>query len=74
MHANGYADDFKYGGGVLQFISEINKVVRVKDFDEKEKGKSIEKEFQDVKHWPDKTLFTRLDFKIGSRSTVALTK
>ncbi|HEY8935259.1 MAG TPA: UvrD-helicase domain-containing protein [Cyclobacteriaceae bacterium] len=55
IHANGLtADDFKYGGGVYNLFQKINKVVRVKDFDEKEKGKRIEKEFQDVKHWPDK--------------------
>ncbi len=55
MHENGLSSsDFKYGGGPYNFFVKISKIGRVKDFDEKEKGKRPEKEFQEVRNWPDK--------------------
>lgn len=55
IHSHGLSSsDFKYGGGPYNFFQKICKIGRVKDFDEKEKGKRVEKEFQDSKNWPDK--------------------
>jgi len=34
------------GGGVYNLFQKINKVVRVKDFDEKEKGRELKKNFR----------------------------
>jgi ATP-dependent helicase/nuclease subunit A len=58
-------DDFKYGGGPYNFFTKASKISTVKDFDEKEKGKRPEKEYQLDKNWPDKdtrsaTLITKL--------------
>lgn len=55
IHANGLqSSDFKYGGGPYKFFQKIGRITRVKDFDEKEKGKRPEKEYQEIKNWPDK--------------------
>jgi ATP-dependent exoDNAse (exonuclease V) beta subunit len=55
IHKNGLdGSDFKYGGGAYNFFQKINKISRVKDFDETQKGKRPEKEFQDIRNWPDK--------------------
>jgi ATP-dependent exoDNAse (exonuclease V) beta subunit len=54
IHANGlFASDFKYaGGGVYSFFKKLNRIGRVKDFDEI--GVRPEKEYQDIKNWPGK--------------------
>lgn len=55
MHSNGLsATDFKYGGGVYNFFVKASRISRAKDFDEKEKGKRPETDYQDIKNWPDK--------------------
>jgi ATP-dependent helicase/nuclease subunit A len=55
IHDNGLSSkDFKYGGGVYNLFTKASKITKAKDFDEKEKGKRSENEYQDVKNWPDK--------------------
>lgn len=46
--------DFKYSGGPYNFFRKASGISSVKNFDEKEKGKRSEKEFQIPANWPDK--------------------
>lgn len=46
--------DFKYGGGPYNFFRKASGISSVKSFDEGEKGKRPETEFQNMKNWPDK--------------------
>jgi ATP-dependent exoDNAse (exonuclease V) beta subunit len=48
------ASDFKYSGGPYNFFRKASKISHVKDFDEREKGKRPENEYQSVSNWPDK--------------------
>jgi len=55
IHENGlHASDFKYSGGPYNFFRKASKISSVKDFDEKEKGKRPENEYQSAINWPDK--------------------
>ncbi len=47
-------DDFKYGGGIFNLFTKAANIRKVKDFDEKEKGKRSENEFLKISNWPDK--------------------
>ena len=49
-----HASDFKYAGGPYNFFRKASRITCVRDFDEKEKGKRAENEYQDVANWPDK--------------------
>lgn len=56
IHERGLtSSDFKYGGGPYNFFKKASKITCVKDFDEKEKGKRSENEYQNVANWPDKS-------------------
>jgi ATP-dependent exoDNAse (exonuclease V) beta subunit len=50
-----HESDFKYGGGIYNFFQKFAAITRVKDFDDERKGKRVDKEFQESKHWPDKS-------------------
>jgi ATP-dependent helicase/nuclease subunit A len=55
MHQHGLSSkDFKYAGGVYNLFVKASKITRVKDFDEKEKGKRADNEYQSARNWPDK--------------------
>lgn len=67
------ASDFKYGGGPYNFFRKASKISSVKDFDEKEKGKRPEKEYQEPANWPDKkTASSKLITALASEKLVPL--
>jgi ATP-dependent helicase/nuclease subunit A len=46
-------DDFKYaGGGAYSFLVKLSNIEAVSDFNEKEKGKRPEGDYQQSKNWP----------------------
>lgn len=48
-------DDFKYaGGGAFSYLIKVSKIESVDDFDEKEKGKRAEGDYQLSVNWPAK--------------------
>jgi ATP-dependent exoDNAse (exonuclease V) beta subunit len=48
-------DDFKYaGGGAFSYLVKISKIESVNDFNEKEKGKRAEGDYQKSINWPAK--------------------
>ncbi|MBI1769618.1 MAG: UvrD-helicase domain-containing protein [Bacteroidetes bacterium] len=55
IHSEGFkADDFKYSGGIHNFLEKFSELSTVKDFNEKEKGSRVDNEFQSSKNWPAK--------------------
>ena len=48
-------DDFKYGGGgAYSYLTKLSVLASVNDFNDKEKGKRAEKEYQQSINWPNK--------------------
>ncbi len=48
-------DDFKYaGGGAFNYLIKVSKIESIDDFDEKEKGKRAEGDYQQSINWPAK--------------------
>ncbi|GHM98525.1 DNA helicase [Cytophagales bacterium WSM2-2] len=55
IHAAGFhSDDFKYSGGVHNFLEKFKDLNSVKDFNDKEKGSRPDNEYQVSKNWPVK--------------------
>jgi len=55
IHSNGWTkSDFKYDGGIYNFLVKMNNVHSVEDLDEEYVGKRARKEFLDSKNWSDK--------------------
>ena len=55
IHSEGFrAEDFKYSGGIHNFLEKFSELSTVKDFNEKEKGSRVDNEFQIGKNWPAK--------------------
>ncbi|MEX2232770.1 MAG: UvrD-helicase domain-containing protein [Cyclobacteriaceae bacterium] len=55
IHQNNLSvSDFKYSGGPYNFLLKASRITSVRGFDEKEKGKRAEKEYQSPANWPDK--------------------
>lgn len=55
IHSKGFhAEDFKYSGGIHNFLEKLVDLNSVKDFNEKEKGSRVDNEFQSSKNWPAK--------------------
>lgn len=48
------ANDFKYSGGIFNFLEKFSTLNSVKDFTEKDKGSRVDNEFQSGKNWPAK--------------------
>jgi ATP-dependent helicase/nuclease subunit A len=65
--------DFKYGGGPHNFLTKASRITSVRSFDEKEKGKRPEKEYQSEKNWPDKdTRFAGTIMKLAGDQLIPL--
>jgi ATP-dependent exoDNAse (exonuclease V) beta subunit len=55
IHSKGLnAEDFKYSGGIHNFLEKFSDLSLVKDFNDKEKGSRVDNEFQSGKNWPSK--------------------
>ncbi len=55
IHAEGLkAEDFKYSGGVHNFLEKFTELNSVKKFDDEAKGKRVDSEYQSGKNWPTK--------------------
>ncbi|HTH56447.1 MAG TPA: UvrD-helicase domain-containing protein [Cyclobacteriaceae bacterium] len=48
------AEDFKYSGGIYNFLEKFVRLNSVKDFTDKDKGSRVDNEFQNGKNWPSK--------------------
>lgn len=65
--------DFKYSGGPYNFFRKASRISSVKDFDEKEKGKRAEKEYQEARNWADKaTHASQIVLDLAERKLIPL--